>query len=885
MLRIEYLPGKFFELDSLGWVRSDDGKEQHLTPYEYGLLKLLLRESKRMIEQQTLAREVWHEEYGHWSKSDWAKWRSAKVGYTLSKLRDKLKVAVPGSDNLIVTCKGRGWYSQYVSFDNGDEKEHEGQNADVKKATLSREYQKIEPSSGDYYCERTHLVEQIEDVFKKKRIVFISGISGSGKTELAYYYGSKGGYDNVIPVALQNDGKGDFQYLCSQIALDDGESVSDVTKILWELDRNTLIIIDNYNDAENPILFDVMRKIPNASILFTSQLYMSDMDEHGAVILIDEVETESDFDKEKFAVQLFCTYAKEDENKLSDADRGNLNAIVKAVQYHTMIVCILGRQIKKSHRSLRQLRELLEKNIDVALRTNIKVSILKDRERITQTPYELMKLLFRNQLIERNFSEREKQVLGALIFAERYSNDMKLICEAVGDYEEYNLCEARDAVYSLQEKGIVNVQGSRLYIHPLLRAMVCDEHLDTRKESTIANLDYNFLLHLIKNKLVEKTASIGDITDSASFSREMMTWSNWVIDFIEERVIPHECSRDEEFDYLLKNDSYLRGMCRGDFGSSFYVRYDSGKEYCLVNGSGQRKKELRYYDANRVEEEFTYNECNLMLSRYENVDTIVIPERIANTPVRTIGCRLFSYNKMKHIVLPETIEWIGEYAFCDCTELQEIIIPDKVERIGANAFTNCASAIELKLGASVKTICAAAFSRCKSIKGKLYLPKSLISIYRYAFCQCTSIEEVDFPDTLKLIGTVSFNSCIRLRKVTFGASITYIARDAFSDCYRLEKVTIPSNVIEIDECAFSHCTRLKEVIVEEGVERIKNHAFGDCEELETVYLPKSISRVIDAPFGGCPNVTVYLYKKSPADLMLKYANERGKRVRLVYREE
>ena len=73
--------------------------------------------------------------------------------------------------------------------------------------------------------------------------------------------------------------------------------------------------------------------------------------------------------------------------------------------------------------------------------------------------------------------------------------------------------------------------------------------------------------------------------------------------------------------------------------------------------------------------------------------------------------------------------------------------------------------------------------------------------------------------------------------------------------------------------------------MEEGVERIKNHAFGDCEELETVYLPKSVSRVIDAPFGGCPNVTVYLYKKSPADLMLKYANERGKRVRLVYREE
>jgi len=872
MYRVEYESGKFFVLEDNRWLHVENGDRTQLTSMQYALLRCLLARSNRRCSREIIAKEVWHEEDSVSFEVDWEKWKR-KMWKMLSETREKLdKVGIKGK-RLIENTDADGWLIHCVSCE--DEESYKN----AKQCKLSQEYALIEPTSGEYYCERTFLVDKIKNAFSKNRVVFISGLSGLGKTELAYHYGSIGGYNNIIPVTLQNNGKGSFADLCSQVNIEGGAELSDAASVLWGLDKDSLVIVDNYNDAANGTVFEVISKIPNAHILVTSQLQTDEMDEHGSVVLIDDAE-ENEADKEKFAIQLFCTYAKLNEAELSQEDLTYLADIVKAVQYHTMIVCMLGRQYKKYTRKFQQLRDLIVENVEEALRTNIKVSIIKDKERYTQTPYELLKVLFKNQIISRDFTAMERQVLGALIFSEKYSNDLEMICVSVGDLEELNCVSARDAVNSLQEDGIVAIQGSKLHIHPLMRALVCDEGLGLAKYPMIAELEYEFLLHLMKNKQIEKYTYAEENIERDTQVRNMTPWHKWVFEFIEQNVIPYICSRDKEFAQYYNNEDYLLVSCHGTSGNSIYIRFDSGKEFCLINGSGQRIKEYRYYNPNKEEKEFPYEKCNLLLAKYGAVDTLALPETVAGAPVLSIGRRLLYNHKMKHVVIPSEVQWIGDYAFSDCTELEEIIIPDKVGIIGSRAFTNCISVAKLQLGKSVRIIGMATFSRCENIKGTIEFPDSLQIIHRYAFFQCSTLEEVYFSDTSQIeeIGTCAFSTCTGLQKLRLGRNVSWISGEAFADCYSLEEVTIPGTLKEISTNLFSNCSGLKKIIVQEGVEVIHNHAFGDCVNLREVKLPRSIISLDRAAFGGSPNVVAEVYENSSADRCLLRANELGKRI-------
>ena len=265
----------------------------------------------------------------------------------------------------------------------------------------------------------------------------------------------------------------------------------------------------------------------------------------------------------------------------------------------------------------------------------------------------------------------------------------------------------------------------------------------------------------------------------------------------------------------------------------------------------------------------------------------MLPETVAGAPVLSIGRRLLYNHKMKHVVIPSEVQWIGDYAFCDCTELEEIIIPDKVGIIGSRTFTNCSNATKLQLGKSVRTIGMATFSRCERIKGTIEFPDSLQIIHRYAFFQCSALEEVCFSDTSQIeeIGTCAFSTCTGLKKLRLGKNVSWISGEAFADCYSLEEVTLPGTLKEISTNLFSNCSGLKKIIVEEGVEVIHNHAFGDCVNLKEVKLPRSITSLDKAAFGGSPNVVAEVYENSSADRCLLRANELGRRIAIKLIDE
>ena len=85
---------------------------------------------------------------------------------------------------------------------------------------------------------------------------------------------------------------------------------------------------------------------------------------------------------------------------------------------------------------------------------------------------------------------------------------------------------------------------------------------------------------------------------------------------------------------------------------------------------------------------FTYSECNgeITITGYSGGATsVVIPDRINNLPVTTIGGSSFAGKRLTNVAIPDTITCIEGSAFYR-NKLTEVHIPKSVSDIGWGAF-------------------------------------------------------------------------------------------------------------------------------------------------------------------------------------------------------
>jgi len=165
-----------------------------------------------------------------------------------------------------------------------------------------------------------------------------------------------------------------------------------------------------------------------------------------------------------------------------------------------------------------------------------------------------------------------------------------------------------------------------------------------------------------------------------------------------------------------------------------------------------------------------------------------------------------------------------------------------------------------------------------------------LNIYAEAFIGCTSLENIEIPDTVTYIGKAAFNyceslisieipknaqeiiapfeNCIKLEEITVDSENTYY----FSDdgilfdidkttliCYPAAKVgtdyTIPDGVINIDTSAFYECDNLSNIEIPETVTTIKELAFAYNDSLINIEIPASVTSIERAAFMNCTNLT------------------------------
>lgn len=116
------------------------------------------------------------------------------------------------------------------------------------------------------------------------------------------------------------------------------------------------------------------------------------------------------------------------------------------------------------------------------------------------------------------------------------------------------------------------------------------------------------------------------------------------------------------------------------------------------------------------------------------------------------------------VSLPSTLTTIGDYAFAGSHALHSIVIPDSVNYIGESAFSDC-------LYLDTITINAAG--------------SMLQTISNDAFVN-TAITSISLPDSLTTIGNNAFNGCQQLDTVSIGVNasqLSSVGSNAFNDVY------------------------------------------------------------------------------------------------------
>lgn len=310
------------------------------------------------------------------------------------------------------------------------------------------------PKACAHFCGRNQELSTLHELISEKRIIFLQGVAGIGKSELAKAYARayRKDYTNILYLTYSGDLRQDI------IDLDFVDDLPEDTeedrfrkhnRFLRSLKEDTLLIIDNFNTtAGKDAFFSVLLKY-RCRILFTTR---SRFDNYASFNL-GEI---SDPDALLSLMGYFYSDAK--------GKQSILKQIIQTVHSHTLAVELSARLLETGILEPQELlaRLQVEKS---ALGATDTIDIVKDGQSRKATYYEHIHTLFSLYRL----SEEELDIMRGLIFVpvsgvsgRLYANWMKL-----SDMNRIN---------DLIEKGFVQTQsGRQISLHPMIQEVAIDE--------------------------------------------------------------------------------------------------------------------------------------------------------------------------------------------------------------------------------------------------------------------------------------------------------------------------------------------------------------------------------------------------------------------------
>ena len=229
---------------------------------------------------------------------------------------------------------------------------------------------------------------------------------------------------------------------------------------------------------------------------------------------------------------------------------------------------------------------------------------------------------------------------------------------------------------------------------------------------------------------------------------------------------------------------------------------------------------------------------------------LLIPDELDGYVVAGIGNRVFSWDSITSVTIPDSVTHIGDSAFSYCKDLISVTIPDSVTRIGDDAFTGCSALASVTIPASVTSVGMNPFADT-ALTSINVSPGNPI----YA-----DVEGVLFAKQQNML--VSYPSA-REGAYTIPEGVLFISDFAFYRCNGLTNVTIPDSVMSIGDNAFSGCSGLTSVMIPDSVTSIGNMAFSGCSGLTGVTIPDSVTSIGVNPFYNSALVSISVSPGNP----------------------
>ncbi|MCR5340667.1 MAG: leucine-rich repeat protein, partial [Saccharofermentans sp.] len=189
------------------------------------------------------------------------------------------------------------------------------------------------------------------------------------------------------------------------------------------------------------------------------------------------------------------------------------------------------------------------------------------------------------------------------------------------------------------------------------------------------------------------------------------------------------------------------------------------------------------------------------------------------------------------VTMPDSVSYVGDYAFIYCDNLKNVKLSDSIRTIGASTFEECYSLTTVTLSDDVFSIGKRAFYGCGKLKN-FDLPSFAGQLGDEAFYGCKSLTEINLSDYTFKLGNKTFCGCTNLKKVTFPSTLGSIGNQTFYHCESLTGIEIPKSVTSIGEEAFCGCKNLKSIVLPDRNLTLGKDAFTGSDKLASVVMNK-----------------------------------------------
>ena len=175
--------------------------------------------------------------------------------------------------------------------------------------------------------------------------------------------------------------------------------------------------------------------------------------------------------------------------------------------------------------------------------------------------------------------------------------------------------------------------------------------------------------------------------------------------------------------------------------------------------------------------------------------------------VTSIGSHLFFNANIASIFIPDSVTRIESFAFANCSDLTDIVIEGSPwisgDAFGSTSYYRNSDNWQNKVLYIGNCLIAA-----KSSIETCVVKQGTTVIADGVFSYCTSLTNIELPNSLLIIGNRAFDGCSRLNNVIIPERVNAIGEYAFYNCTGLTEITIPSSVTTIGAMAFSGCSSL-----------------------------------------------------------------------------